>query len=392
MKLKEVRAEIVRDSRGEKTILVRVNGQVTSAPSGKSTGKYEKKCYRHGIEHDVSSINNMDFNREINKFEDLIFLEKYVKKNIGANTLFALEASVLKALAAEKNLELYEYLNPKLKKEKGKGGIKFPRIISNTIGGGAHTNVEGKKPEFQEFLITCNKNPYQAKEINNKAYYETSKIIETLTGKQALKNDENALAASLGVEQAFEIIKDVQENIFDETKTHLDVGVDVAASQFFDGKNYIYKSSGRKLSRQEQIDYIVELSEKYNLFYIEDPLEEEDFLGFSELVRKCNCLIVGDDLTVTNLERVKEAIKKKAINAMIIKPNQIGSLLEVREVIELCKKNKISTIISHRSGETLDNSIADLGVAFECDFIKIPVIGRERLAKVNRLEEIEKIF
>jgi enolase len=143
-------------------------------------------------------------------------------------------------------------------------------------------------------------------------------------------------------------------------------------------------------TKKEQIDYIVKIAKKYNLFYVEDPLQEEDFEGFSELVKQVDCLVVGDDLTVTNLERVKKAIKLEAVTGVIIKPNQTGSLLEVKEIIDLCKKNGIKTIISHRSGETLDNTIADLGFAWQCDFIKTPVIGEERLAKVNRLIELEK--
>ena len=127
---------------------------------------------------------------------------------------------------------------------------------------------------------------------------------------------------------------------------------------------------------------------KYNLFYVEDPLNENDFSGFRELLKKVkkfnkNCLIVGDDLTTTNPNRLKLAIKNKSINAIIIKPNQIGSLLKVREVIDLAKKNKIKTIISHRSGETLDDTIADLAIAWNCDYIKTVIYGKVREVKLK---------
>ncbi len=387
MKLKEVSARVIKDSRGEKTILVSVNGCLSSSPSGKSTGKYEAKPYRHGVEHDVAFINNMRFSREINKFEDLEFLENYVAKQIGANTMFALEASVLKALAKSQGKELWQLLNPAINPKKA----KFPRILSNTIGGGAHSN-NIRHPDFQEFLITSNNNPTKSKEINENAYCQAKTILKNLEQKEIEKNDENALQTSFENEKVLEVMKDLQEDIHDEKSVHIDIGLDVASSQFFINGKYGYKNPKKNLTREQQIDYIAELIKKYNIFYVEDALDEEDFEGFAELLKKTKgeCLICGDDLTTTNLERVKIAIKKKAINAIIVKPNQIGSLLEVKKVIELAKKNGLFVIISHRSGETIDNTIGDLAFAWGADFIKTPVIGVERLAKVDRLIEIEK--
>jgi enolase len=381
MKIKEVKARIILDSRKEKTIEVSVNNCKSSAPSGKSTGKYENPSYNSGIETDFIFVNNLKIDEDIKKFEDLAKIEKIVSRKVGANTLFALEASILKALAKEQGKELWQILNSKAQ--------KFPRILSNTIGGGCHSS--GIKPDFQEFLIVCDKNPAEGREQNLNSYYEAGEILENLN-KRTGKNDENAWQTSLSNEQTLEIMKDVQENIFDETAVHMDVGLDIAASQFCKGEKYYYLNDKKILSRQEQIDYVAELSKKFNLTYIEDPLDEEDFDGFAELKKKTNCLIVGDDLTVTNLERLKKAIKNKSIGGMIIKPNQTGSLIEVKNVIDLCKKNKIFTIMSHRSGETLDSTISDLAFAWACDFIKTPVIGKERVVKVDRLVEIEKIL
>jgi len=135
----------------------------------------------------------------------------------------------------------------------------------------------------------------------------------------------------------------------------------------------------------------LELVKKYGVGYIEDPFEENDFKSFSEINKKLkNKMIIGDDLTVTNLIRVKKALKEKSVSGVIIKPNQIGSLVEVKEIIELCRKKNIRTIISHRSGETSDNIISDLGFGGGCDFIKTPVVGKERESKVRRLIQIEK--
>jgi enolase len=386
MKIKRISAKAIFDSRKEKTILVEVNGCKTSAPSGKSTGKYEKKPYFNNLEEDINFINQFKIIEQIRDFSDLIKIERQLKDKIGANTLFALESSILKALALSQKKELWQILNPKLILKKA----KFPRIISNTIGGGAHS--VGIKSDFQEFLVTCNVNPKKANEINRKANENAFQILTNLENRKIEGNDEGAWQSSLSNKQTLEVVKELQENIFDEIKMHIDLGIDVAASQFYKEKKYCYQNPESIKSREEQIKEIINLAKNYNLFYIEDPLEEEDFLGFSEILKKTKCLIVGDDLTVTNFERVSKAIDMKAINAVIIKPNQTGSLIEVKKVIELCKKKKIFTIMSHRSGETLDDTIADLAFAFQCDFIKIPVVGIERAVKVRRLIEIEESF
>jgi enolase len=197
------------------------------------------------------------------------------------------------------------------------------------------------------------------------------------------KDDEGAWETTLTNDQILEIIfnsKDVR------------LGVDVAASTFY--KNNSYKYYGISLSRDKQIGYINSLIEKYNLLYVEDPLDEEDFEGFSKIIPdrslRTSVLIVGDDLTTTNLERVKKAVEKKSINAMIIKPNQNGSLLELKEVIDFCKKNGIKTILSHRAGETLDSALADYAFGFQTDYIKCGISTKWREIKLNRLIEIEK--
>ena len=392
MNIKEVSARIILDSRKEETIEVSVNAQRTSAPSGKSKGKYEKPCYVGDIGHDVDFINKLA--EKINKlpafyyFGDLERIEKIALGKIGANSLFALEASILKALAAEKKVALWQVINHKLKFNLKTA--KFPRIISNTIGGGAH-NSNKIKPDFQEFLVCCNKNPSFSYELNKKAHEEAKIILKNLTANEIRGNDENAWQTDLDNEKVLEVMKDIQEDIHDESVTEVDIGIDCAASQFYDKKKkkYIYKNRVKELSREEQINYIAELAKKYELFYLEDPLDEEDFDGFAELAKKVDCLVVGDDLTVTNFERVNKAIKSESITGIIIKPNQTGSLLEVRRIIDLCELKGIKTIVSHRSGETNESFIADLAFALQADYIKTPVIGEERFAKVRRLMNIE---
>ena len=386
MKLKEVRARIVKDSRREKTICISVNGCETSSPSGKSTGKYEKPCYKKSVEGDMDFINSFEFEHEIKNFESLIDIERVIAHKIGANTLFALEASILKALAKDEGKELWQILNPHLELKQA----KFPRVLSNTIGGGAHSN-NAQHPDFQEFLISSDNNPSKSKDINDNLYCRATTTLNNLEQKKIGKNDENALQTSFGNEQVLEVMKDLQEDISDERTTKVNIGIDCAASQIYKNGKYVYKNPLQNINSQQQIDYLAGLIKKYALFYVEDPLDEEDFLGFSKLLGKTkNCLIVGDDLTVTNLDRLHQAIINKSINGIIVKPNQTGSLLEVKKVIELAKKNKISVIVSHRSGETKDFTIADIAFAWQADFIKTPVIGAERVTKVDRLIDIEK--
>ena len=191
-------------------------------------------------------------------------------------------------------------------------------------------------------------------------------------------NDEGALETDAEEENILELLS--------EFKDKVNIGIDVASSSFFNSPHYIYND--KSLSREEQIDYINELIEKYNILYIEDPLDEEDFKGFSRIKKKN--LVIGDDLTATHKSRLLRAIKSKSINAMIIKPNQNGSLLELAEIFKMCKKHKIKTILSHRSGETLDDALADYAFGFQADFIKCGIATKWREVKLNRLIKIEK--
>lgn len=193
-------------------------------------------------------------------------------------------------------------------------------------------------------------------------------------------NDEGALETDLDEERIFQILS--------KFRNRTRIGVDIAASSFYKKNEYNYND--KTLSRDEQIDYINELIQKYDLFCIEDPLQQEDFSGFSKVKKTTQNLAVGDDLTVTHLDKIKKALKMGAINALIIKPNQNGSLFELREIFDFCKKHKIKTIISHRSGETLDNVLADYAVGFQADFIKCGIATKWRFVKLKRLIEIEK--
>ncbi|MCX8158673.1 MAG: hypothetical protein N3D20_00020 [Candidatus Pacearchaeota archaeon] len=373
MIIKEVRARIIKDSRNEPTIEVSVNNQKASSPSGKSKGKHETPSYNFSLDWNVNVINKLKIPFEINSFNDLSKIESLIKKKFnlkdakqfGANALFALESAILKALAKENKKELWQVINPNAK--------KFPIPVGNAIGGGLHSAKFKKHPVFQEFLLIPNEKSFKDNVKSMQDNYKTLKLI--LNTKQV--NDEGALQCSLNDEEILEILSNL---------TNTRIGIDVASSSFF--KNGIYNYKDKQLDREAQIHYMNSLINDYDLFYLEDPLNEEDFLGFSKIVKKH--LIIGDDLTTTNIRRLKKAIKMKSINAMIIKPNQNGSLFEVAKIFKICKKHKIKTIISHRSGETLDNALADYAFAFQADFIKTGIATKWREVKLNRLIDIEK--
>ncbi len=310
---------------------------------------------------------------KIEKFDDLRRAEDIVDRQIGANTLFALESAILKALAKEQKKEIWELINLKSK--------KFPRLVGNCIGGGKHAS--GKKPDFQEFLIIPNlKNTKENWEKSKKLKEEVKYFLKNNDKSfEAKKTDEDAWSTKLNEKEVFDILK----------KLDIHFGTDVAASSFYKRKKYSYENPMLKRTAEEQFDYISNLIKNFNLFYIEDPFDEEDFESFAKLLKKFpNSLIVGDDLTTTNYKRLEKAIKIKSINAIIVKPNQIGSLLEVKKVCELSAKNGIKIVFSHRSGETSETILADLAFGFGADFFKCGITGKEREVKIKRLIEIEK--
>lgn len=381
--IKKVTATSLLDSRGEKTILVTIKTNAgtfsASSPTGKSTGKHEKKPYKKGIEGDIKALKDFSdyFSEDIlERFEDLRRIEDVTDRNIGANTLFALESAVLKAMAKEQGKEVWQLINPRA------SAGKMPRLVGNVIGGGKHSAVD-RKPDFQEFeLIPKSKSVKEAYEMNKKAKKDLEIVLKRVDEKfKGKKNDENAWVTSLTDKEVLDVLRQIK----------IPIGLDVAASSFYKRKKYSYENPLLKRSPDEQLFFIANLVKNYGIFYIEDAFDEEDFESFARLLKKFpDSLVVGDDLTTTNPKRLKKAIEMKAINGIIIKPNQIGSLLDVKEVVELCKKKGIKTVFSHRSGETEETILADLAFGFGADFFKCGTEGDVRVKKIKRLIEIEK--
>jgi len=403
MFIKSSGARTIKNSRGEKTIEVFLrtyNGDFTaSAPSGKSKGKHEFQDYNdRGIDWSVR-LTQMFIWKLVNKnlmikdLGDLVEVEKRMKHfeaiygPLGGNAKYAIECVLLKAAAKENKKELWKFIFDSMSFKE----VKMPMPIGNCIGGGLHSKgIGGKKPDYQEFLLIPHEDTFShAVTKNIHAYLYAKKLLKARHHAWIMQtNDEHAWNTNLTNEEVLDVLSTVAE------KYDLRIGLDIAASSFLDKNGYYdYENKSLMRDRTEQVDYMKILVQRYNLFYVEDPLMEEDFSGFKELLSKVDSkktLIVGDDLTTTNIQRTERAFRAGSINAMIVKPNQIGSFLEVKRVIEFCKKNKIKIIFSHRSGETMDDALGDFTVGFQADFVKTGIYGKERLIKLKRIIEIEK--
>lgn len=380
--VKSISSKEILDSRKEKTILISIKTNVgdfsASAPMGKSRGKHEAEPYKGTLNDDLKKVKEFTdyFSKEIiEKFYDLHRIEDIVDGHLGANTTFALESAILKALAKEQKKEIWQLINPDAK--------KFPRLVGNCIGGGMHTNYEGKKPDFQEFqLVPKTTNIDEAFKMIKEGKIRAGEILKKIDGSFSVKkNDEDAWVTSLTDKEVLDVLSELK----------IPLGIDVASSTFFSRKKYHYKNPIFKRTDEEQFNYLSNLISNYEIDYIEDPFDEEDFKNFAKIYKKFpDRLIVGDDLTTTNYKRLNEAIKNKSINALIVKPNQIGFLSEVKRVCQLAKENNIKMVFSHRSGETDESILADLAFGFGADFFKSGITGKVREVKIKRLIEIQK--
>ena len=395
MFIKEVVPSFVKNSRGERGVQIEVvtyEGRFKcSAPSGKSTGKAEVVSYHEkGIGHSMKMLRAFCPKLEGENFimkrvDDLKAMTNLMRKfearhgKFGGNVNYAMEGAFLRAAAADNGKELWEFINDDVN-----NGLrpKMPMPVGNCIGGGLHSKtIKGKKPDFQEFLLIPKEKTFsRAVTVNLRGYDLAKKLLQS--GK---RNDESAWRTNKPNEEVLEVLKAVAKHY------KLRIGLDVAASSFYGGGYYRYKNKDLIRDKVDQADYIERLVKKFGIFYVEDGMHEDDFGGFKEVLNNVSkrTLIVGDDLTTTNLKRVRRAVEGNAINAMIIKPNQIGSILEVKKVVQFCKRNNIKMIFSHRSGETMDDILADYCVGFGGQFIKTGIFGRERLIKLKRVMDIE---
>jgi enolase len=403
--IRKIVARKILDSRGRPTIEVDVHvddGKNTAfgraaAPSGASKGKLEVVDFpRGGVDEAVEKAKRIapklagidafdqrqvdEALREIDGTPNL--------SELGGNTTVAISMAVAKAAASIKKVPLFRYLG-------GDEVCELPFPLGNVIGGGKHAG--GYAPDFQEYLVVA----VGARRFSEASF--TNALVHKKVGEMFSeanssftrgKSDEGAWSPNICNEGALEFLARACEAISDEVGFAVRPALDVAASSFYDSESgvYNYRREAVTRDRGEHLDFILELIEKFKLFYVEDPLHEEDFEGFAELTKKVGnkCLICGDDIFVTNVKRIETGIRLKAGNAIIIKPNQIGTLTDAFKALELAKRNNYLPVISHRSGETTDETIAHLAVAWRCPMIKTGVVGGERIAKLNELIRIEE--
>ncbi len=358
---------------------------VAIAPSGTSTGTYEAVAIP--VDEAISLVESTVRDRLIGECatdqEEIDALLREIDgtdnfSHIGGNAAVALSMATAKAAAAAFHMPLYRYL--------GGAYPAMPRPLGNVLGGGAHARGA---TDIQEFLAVPVGAPTigQAVYANTLVHKQVKKLL-TAEGIACHKGDEGGWAPAIKDDLAFKIVGHAVEEVSNELGFEVRFGIDVAATDMWDGEKYVYREAIR--SGDEQIDYVASLVDEHHLYYVEDPLHEDDFEGFASLTGKAGdkCLICGDDLFCTNVTRIRRGIREESVNAILIKPNQIGTVTDTYRAITLARKSGYSTVMSHRSGDTTDNTIAHLAVAFGCELIKTGVVGGERIAKLNELIRI----
>jgi enolase len=407
----KVHARQILDSRGNPTVEAEVfteKGVISRAavPSGASTGKYEAVELRDndpnvylgkGVLNAVNNIKTI-INSELIGIEvsDQFFIDQKMisldgtpeKKNLGANAILAVSLACSKAAAKESEKLLFSHIGGELATE-------LPMPMMNILNGGSHAD---NSIDFQEFMVmpisaSCFSD---ALRMGTEVFHHLKAELHSL-GYSTNVGDEGGFAPNLGSnEQAIEIVLKAIESAGYRPGEDIYIAIDAAASEFYNSKDNFYhfhQSTGDKLTPSQMVDYWHEWTKKYPILSIEDGLDEDDWDSWKEMTTKIGdkVQLVGDDLFVTNVKRLSKGIKNKISNSILIKVNQIGTLSETKDAINLAKSNDYTTVMSHRSGETEDTIIADLSVAFNCGQIKTGSASRsDRMAKYNQLLRIEE--
>lgn len=406
MKIKSIKAREILDSKGNPTVevdLVTDSGFFqASVPSGVSKGKYEAVELRdggtrYGGKGVLNAVNNVNeiiapklLGKEVTKQKEIDESMRELdgtenKSKLGTNAILAVSMATCRAGAKSENLPLWRYI-AKISEIKNPI-LPTPCLLS--IEGGLHA---GNKLDFQEFMIAPEADSYKAKLRKGvEIYHMLSSILKQKYGESATNvGDEGGFAAPLGkTEEALDLIMDAISGA--DYKNEIKIVLDAAASSFY--KDDVYQLEGNILRKNQLLDFYQKILERYPIESIEDPFSEEDLEGFKDMTERFgkNVIIIGDDLLVTNLERIKKALKEKLCNGLLLKLNQIGTVTETIEAGKYAMKNGWRVMVSHRAGETCDSFLADLTVGIGCGWVKSGAPARgERVAKYNRLLEIEE--
>jgi enolase len=391
-----VKGRIIFNSRGSKTIEIDV---ITDnkffgracAPSGASVGKLEAQSFADNKPEKSLEI----FNDNIKKFIGIEAQDpkaifdiiksidnsvSYVK--IGGAVAYALSIASVDSAAKALDVPLFKLLNDRKQ-------YKFPYPLGNILGGGAHAGPG--TPDIQE-ILGCPigaRNIMEALEMNFKLHAQVRKVIESVDKRFTNgRGDEGAWAPNLNNDQALDIVDKAVKNCGFTLGKDMALGIDFASSSIWNEKRQVYDYSRQGILRntQQQIEFVNYLINTYRLIYVEDPVHEEDFKSMAVITKKNpNCLVTGDDILVTNAERVREAIKYGSCSAAILKVNQAGSLQDALNFAKECNNNNIRIITSHRSGESTDSHISHIAIATGSKMLKAGIVGGERVSKLNEL-------
>ena len=413
LKIESVEALEVLDSRGNPTVQVEVITDggfcgVAKVPSGASTGSFEAVELRDNDEERymekkkkkaVENVNRTNAKKitGMNVYDQLKIDQKLIdidgtdnKEKLGANATLGVSLAVAKAAANSLGMTLYNYIG-------GVNAKKLPTPMMNILNGGKHSDNNISSQEFM-IMPTSGKDFAENLQMGVETYHNLKKVLKA-KGYSVAVGDEGGFAPNLqSEEEALDVIVEAIKKAGYIPGKDISIALDVASTEMYDeakkvGKNgYLFWKTGTFKTSDEMIDYLVELVQKYPIVSIEDGLAEEDWNSWKKLTQKLGSKIqlVGDDLFVTNTDRLRKGIKNKVANSILIKPNQIGTLTETLDAIEMAQKAGYTTVISHRSGETEDTTIADIAVAVNAGQIKTGAPCRtDRVAKYNRLLNIE---
>lgn len=396
----------VLDSRGNPTVEADIRTESDGfgrarAPSGASTGAFEaierpaNEAIAAAREHAVPRLVGEVYAGDQRSVDSALRAADGTDdfSTIGANSAVALSMAAAAAAADVVGAPLFQHLGGTFR------GDTFPIPLGNVVGGGEHA---ADATDIQEFLVA----PVGAPSVEeavfaNAAVHEAVGDLLVDHGVGAGKGDEGAWAPAIDDEEAFEIVGEAISLVADDVGFDLRMGLDIAATELYDEEADHYAYSDQTRTPDEQIAYVASLVDERDLVYVEDPLTETDFGGFAALTERVGggrgtarrpenrTLVCGDDLFVTNTERLERGIEQDAANSILVKPNQIGTLSGAFDAIERAVDSGYSPVVSHRSGETEDTTIAHLAVATDAPYIKTGAVGGERTAKLNELIRIE---
>jgi enolase len=385
----------VLDSRGNPTVEADVLTESggfgrAAAPSGASTGEYEAvelppgEAIAAARKRAVPRLVDEAFAGDQREVDGALRAADGTEdfSEIGANSAVAISMAAGKAAADVLGAPLYQHLGGAFR------GESFPTPLGNVIGGGEHAK---EATHIQEFLAAPVGAPSAPEAVfaNARVHGTVADLLDE-RGVPAAKGDEGAWAPAISDAEAFEVMDEAVAAVEDDLGFEIRFGLDVAAAELYDADAGVYRYGDETRDPAEQVEYVADLVDEYGLVYVEDPLDEDDYEGFADLTDRVGdrTLVCGDDLFVTNTDRLAAGIEAGAGNAILVKPNQIGTLSDAFDAVELATRNGYEPVVSHRSGETEDVTIAHFAVATDAPYIKTGTVGGERTAKLNELIRI----